>query len=153
MNSINTFLSAIKQRRLALGLKQKDMFMRIGMSRQQYQNLESKGNPRLETLLQLAEGLDAELVLVPREKAEAIKDILTPRDDSQPAPEVVTSDDSSPMPRTKGLPEVPAHLAALLESDTVRRMLEEHEQTQGVLSPEFRETLARIEKIMSPLKK
>ena len=38
------------------------------MSRQQYQRLESKGNPRLDTLELIANGLNSELLLVPNEK-------------------------------------------------------------------------------------
>ena len=57
----------LKARRKALGLKQEDMEMRIGMSRQQYQRLESKGNPRLDTLELVAKGLKMELVLIPQE--------------------------------------------------------------------------------------
>lgn len=38
---MNSILQQIKQRRLALGLKQNDMMLRVGVSRQQYQRLES----------------------------------------------------------------------------------------------------------------
>lgn len=55
-------------RRLALGLKQKDMLLRIGISRQQYQHLESRGNPGLNTLALIAKGLKSELMLIPEEK-------------------------------------------------------------------------------------
>jgi transcriptional regulator with XRE-family HTH domain len=56
-------LQQLKKRRLALGLKQKDMMLRMGISRQQYQQLESKGNPRLDTLELIAKGLNSELIL------------------------------------------------------------------------------------------
>ena len=69
-------LEQLKKRRLALGLKQKDMMLRIGVSRQQYQHLESKGNPRLNTLELIAKGLKSELMLIPIEKIERIKEIL-----------------------------------------------------------------------------
>ena len=69
-------LKQLKKRRLALGLKQKDMMLRIGVSRQQYQHLESKGNPRLNTLELIAKGLKSELMLIPIEKIERIKEIL-----------------------------------------------------------------------------
>lgn len=59
-----------------MGLKQHDMMMRVGMSRQQYQQLESKGNPRLDTLGLIAKGLTSELVLVPQEKLHAVQAIL-----------------------------------------------------------------------------
>jgi transcriptional regulator with XRE-family HTH domain len=69
-------LQQIKTRRLALGYKQKDMLMRIGLSRQQYQQIESKGNPRLDTLELIAKGLNSELMLIPNEKKQQILAIL-----------------------------------------------------------------------------
>lgn len=69
-------LEQIKQRRIALQLKQKDMQMRIGVSRQQYQQIESKGNPRLDTLMLIAKGLNSELMLIPNEKKRRILAIL-----------------------------------------------------------------------------
>ncbi|MBL4607219.1 MAG: helix-turn-helix transcriptional regulator [Pseudomonadales bacterium] len=69
-------LEQLKKRRLALGLKQKDMMLRIGVSRQQYQQLESKGNPRLNTLELIAKGLKSELMLIPQEKLNIVKAIL-----------------------------------------------------------------------------
>ncbi|MCK4503893.1 MAG: helix-turn-helix transcriptional regulator [Desulfuromonadales bacterium] len=71
-----SLLQQIKKRRLKLGLKQKDMMMRIGVSRQQYQRLESKGNPRLDTLELIAKGLNSELVLIPKEKMRAVIAVL-----------------------------------------------------------------------------
>ena len=73
---MNRLLGQLKQRRLALGLKQKDMMMRVGVSRQQYQQIESKGNPRLSTLELIAQGLNCELMLIPKEKVKLVKDIL-----------------------------------------------------------------------------
>ena len=69
-------LDQLKTRRLDLGLKQHDMMLRVGMSRQQYQRLESKGNPRLDTLELLAKGLKSELMLIPLEKADAVRAVL-----------------------------------------------------------------------------
>lgn len=66
----------IKARRLQLGLQQKDMKLRIGMNQQQYQRIEAGGNPRLDTLELVAEGLEAELVLVPKDKLLAVKALL-----------------------------------------------------------------------------
>lgn len=66
----------IKARRLQLGLQQKDMKLRIGMNQQQYQRIEAGGNPRLETLELVAEGLESELVLVPKDKLLAVKALL-----------------------------------------------------------------------------
>jgi len=69
-------LEQLKSRRLALGIKQKDMMLRVGISRQQYQHLESKGNPRLNTLELISKGLKSELMLIPDEKLVIIKAIL-----------------------------------------------------------------------------
>lgn len=80
-------LIQIKKRRLQLGLKQQDMHMRVGLSRQQYQRIESQGNPRLDTLTLVAQGLNSELMLIPKEKREAVMQLLLePQDEpSQPA--------------------------------------------------------------------
>ncbi len=76
---MNKILDQIKSRRRDLGLKQKDMMLRVGMSRQQYQQLESRGNPRLETLELVAKGLRMEILLIPQEKLRAVRDILEGR--------------------------------------------------------------------------
>ena len=64
-------------------LKQHDMMLRVGISRQQYQRLESKGNPRLDTLELVAKGLKSELLLIPQEKLNAVLAILA--DDNPPS--------------------------------------------------------------------
>ena len=73
MTSIHTQL---KQQRTTLGLKQSDMLMRVGISRQQYQQIESKGNPRLNTLELIAEGLNCQLMLIPKDKILQVQAIL-----------------------------------------------------------------------------
>ncbi|MCC5797791.1 MAG: helix-turn-helix transcriptional regulator [Methylophaga sp.] len=73
---MSALLKQLKQRRLRLGLKQKDMLLRVGMSRQQYNRLETKGNPRLDTLELIAKGLNSELMLIPQEKLNAVREIL-----------------------------------------------------------------------------
>ena len=73
---ISSLLKQLKKRRLDLGLKQIDMMMRVGVSRQQYQRLESKGNPRLDTLELIAKGLNSELMLIPKEKVNAVIAVL-----------------------------------------------------------------------------
>jgi transcriptional regulator with XRE-family HTH domain len=69
-------LQQLKNRRTDLNLKQKDMMLRIGISRQQYQRLESKGNPGLATLELIAKGLNSELMLIPKEKLSTVQTIL-----------------------------------------------------------------------------
>ncbi|VAW74880.1 hypothetical protein MNBD_GAMMA14-2423 [hydrothermal vent metagenome] len=73
---MKSLLEQLKKRRLALGLKQKDMMLRVGVSRQQYQHLESRGNPRLNTLELIAKGLKSELMLIPAEKLHIVKTLL-----------------------------------------------------------------------------
>jgi len=82
---MKSLLQQLKERRLALGLKQKDMMLRIGVSRQQYQQLESKGNPRLNTLELIAKGLQTELMLIPTEKLSMVEAILK-SDEFSPSP-------------------------------------------------------------------
>lgn len=73
---MSALLKHLKQRRITLGLKQKDMILRVGMSRQQYNRLETKGNPRLDTLELIAKGLNSELMLIPQEKLQAVREFL-----------------------------------------------------------------------------
>lgn len=73
---ISFILTQLKKRRRELGLKQNDMMMRVGISRQQYQHLESKGNPRLDTLELIAKGLNSELMLIPTEKVNDVLAVL-----------------------------------------------------------------------------
>ena len=49
---LSDIISVIKQRRKVLGLDQKDMVMLIGMSRQQYQRIESGSDLKVSTLHQ-----------------------------------------------------------------------------------------------------
>jgi len=72
-------LEQLKKRRKELGLLQKDMLLRVGMTRQQYNQLENKGNPRLDTLTLLAKGLDMELLLIPKEMLGTVQGILEGR--------------------------------------------------------------------------
>lgn len=67
----------LKARRKTLRLKQEDMELRVGMSRQQYQRLESMGNPRLDTLELVAKGLKMEVMLIPQENLRDVQDVLS----------------------------------------------------------------------------
>lgn len=73
---MTSILQQLKKRRLALDLKQSDMMLRAGVSRQQYQRLESKGNPRLDTLELIAQALSSELMLIPKDKLGAVIAVL-----------------------------------------------------------------------------
>lgn len=78
---MDSLLQQLKNRRLSLNLQQSAMHKRIGISRQQYQRLESKGNPRLATLELIATGLDSKLMLIPKEKLSTVLAVLD--DDSE----------------------------------------------------------------------
>jgi len=71
-----TLLEQIRQRRKALGVKIQEMPLLAGLTRQQYGKIEAGGNPRLNSLDQIAEGLDAVLVLVPKAKLNAVERVL-----------------------------------------------------------------------------
>ena len=60
------------------------ILLRVGISRQQYQRLESKGNPRLDTLVLIGMGLKSELVLIAQGKLNAVLAILA--DDNLSSP-------------------------------------------------------------------
>lgn len=104
----NSVVQQLKRRRLALGFKQNDMMLRVGISRQQYQHLESKGNPRLNTLELIAKGLNSELMLIPKEKLRAVQAILK-SDSSQQSQEKLQDK------QKKALSEDPWH--GLLEDE------------------------------------
>lgn len=83
---MTSLLQQLKTRRQALAFKQSDMRLRIGVSRQQYQRLEAKGNPRLDTLALIAKGLNSELMLIPNEKLSAVLAILNSDADASGKP-------------------------------------------------------------------
>lgn len=77
-----TLLSQIRQRRKTLNIRSSDMPLLAGINRQQYEKIEKGGNPSLTTLDKICEGLDAELLLIPKEKLHVIRGILAaPRPD------------------------------------------------------------------------
>ena len=69
-------LNQLKARRKELAYTQGDMYQRTGISRQQYQRIESKGNPRLDTLQAIAFGLEGDVVFVPKDKLPHIQELL-----------------------------------------------------------------------------
>ena len=76
MKNLAEFSGQLRQRRSELALTQKDMLMRIGMSQQQYQRIESGGDTLLSTLLRILEGMDLELMLIPRQRARPVQKML-----------------------------------------------------------------------------
>ena len=97
-------IEQLKHRRLALGLKQTDMQMRIGMNQQQYQTIERRGNPRLNTLELIAEGLEAELMLIPKNQVRAVRQFLQ-NQGREPVQESAQNE-TSKKPTTAAAPEV-----------------------------------------------
>ncbi len=71
-----TLTEQIKARRKQLGLQQKEMKLRIGMEQQQYQRVESGCNVTLKNLILIAEGLEAELILVPEEHLRHVRQLI-----------------------------------------------------------------------------
>ena len=102
---MNSLLEQIKKRRIALALKQHDMLLRVGMSRQQYQRLESKGNPRLDTLELIAKGLKSELLLIPQEKLNVVLAVLA--DDTLSSTGVTTMPSQTGQEKNKSLIDDP----------------------------------------------
>tara|TARA_R110000824_G_scaffold393237_2_gene592119 strand:- start:14172 stop:14483 length:312 start_codon:yes stop_codon:yes gene_type:complete len=96
-------LNQIKKRRIALGFKQSDMRMRMGMSRQQYQRLEASGNPRLNTLELVAKGLNSEIMLIPQEKRDAVLALLVGHTAGSPSSDMPDDSDSVVDDPWKGL--------------------------------------------------
>ncbi len=92
---MNSLHDQIKKQRKELGFNQEKLANLIGIARQQYQRLESKGNPRLDTLELIAKGLKMELMLIPKDKVRAIKNILdnTPTHLSLPLEQVKQEND------------------------------------------------------------
>lgn len=111
---MNALLDQIKKRRIALALKQHDMMLRVGISRQQYQRLESKGNPRLGTLELIAKGLQSELLLVPREKLNDVQAVLA--DQGLPSENALAKHDHAP-----------ANISQRLANDPWQGLLGDHE--------------------------
>ncbi|HBN8358504.1 TPA: helix-turn-helix transcriptional regulator [Pseudomonas aeruginosa] len=82
-----TLLEQIRKRRKQLGLKGIDMPARTGINRQQYGLIEKAGNPNLETLDKIAEGLEAELMLIPKEHLYSVINLLQSRSAPRIPPE------------------------------------------------------------------
>lgn len=83
MKSLEDIASILRERRRAMNLTQKDMLMKIGMSQQQYQRIESGGDARLSTLLRVLEGMDLELMLVPKDRAIQLQSLLDSKPENQ----------------------------------------------------------------------
>ena len=80
MKTLTELSHQLHDRRKTLALNQKDMLMKIGMSQQQYQRIESAGDLRLSTLFRILEGLDLELMLVPGKEVQYLTELLAGAD-------------------------------------------------------------------------
>ncbi|WP_148861396.1 helix-turn-helix domain-containing protein [Marinobacter fonticola] len=81
MKAVAEISEVLQAQRKKLGLSQKDMLMRIGMSQQQYQKIESGSDMRLSTLLRILEGMNLELAILTREQAQGIDAVTSAHDD------------------------------------------------------------------------
>ncbi|WP_421851279.1 hypothetical protein [Marinomonas sp.] len=80
-------------------------------SRQQYQRLETKGNPRLDTLKLIDQGLNSEVLLIPREKLTAVLTLLENNDAR------ITSSQTQSAYATKEQPLINSPWKGLLEDE------------------------------------
>lgn len=76
MRVLGELPALLKTQRQQLELSQQDMRMRTGMLQQQYQKIEAGADPRLSTLLRILEGMDLEMMLIPRKRVQEIKELL-----------------------------------------------------------------------------
>ncbi len=79
---MKSLLKQIQTHRQALRLTQADVARQIRVSRQQYQAVESGGNPTLETLNLIADALHGQMVFVPKDKLPAVRALLEGKDET-----------------------------------------------------------------------
>ncbi|MCR0997115.1 helix-turn-helix domain-containing protein [Serratia rubidaea] len=66
MRQLSEISKILKEKRRELGWSQKDFLMKIGMTQQQYQRIESGSDIRMSTLLRILAAMDLEYVIVPK---------------------------------------------------------------------------------------
>lgn len=66
----------LKEKRAELGWNQKDFLMKIGMTQQQYQRIESGSDIRMSTLMRLLAAMDMECVIVPKKSVHDVERLL-----------------------------------------------------------------------------
>ncbi|MBD8453368.1 helix-turn-helix domain-containing protein [Serratia rubidaea] len=66
MRQLSEISKILKEKRHELGWSQKDFLMKIGMTQQQYQRIESGSDIRMSTLLRILAAMDLEYVIVPK---------------------------------------------------------------------------------------
>lgn len=66
----------LKEKRTELGWNQKDFLMKIGMTQQQYQRIESGSDMRVSTLLRILAAMDLEYLIVPKNDVRDVDRLL-----------------------------------------------------------------------------
>ncbi|CAI1745415.1 helix-turn-helix domain-containing protein [Serratia proteamaculans] len=66
----------LKEKRAELGWNQKDFLMKIGMTQQQYQRIESGSDMRMSTLLRILAAMDLEYLIVPKKNVRDVELLL-----------------------------------------------------------------------------
>ncbi|WP_283602552.1 helix-turn-helix domain-containing protein [Serratia proteamaculans] len=66
----------LKEKRAELGWNQKDFLMKIGMTQQQYQRIESGSDMRMSTLLRILVAMDLEYLIVPKKNVRDVELLL-----------------------------------------------------------------------------
>ncbi|KFB87295.1 UNVERIFIED_ORG: helix-turn-helix protein [Serratia quinivorans] len=76
MRKSSEISTVLKEKRAELGWNQKDFLMKIGMTQQQYQRIESGRDMRMSTLLRILMAMDLECVIVPKNKVREVELLL-----------------------------------------------------------------------------
>ncbi|WP_413502639.1 helix-turn-helix domain-containing protein [Serratia proteamaculans] len=66
----------LKEKRAELGWNQKDFLMKIGMTQQQYQRIESGSDMRMSTLLRILAAMDLDYLIVPKKNVRDVELLL-----------------------------------------------------------------------------
>ncbi|MEB6334830.1 helix-turn-helix domain-containing protein [Serratia rhizosphaerae] len=76
MRQLSDISRILKEKRTELGWSQKDFLMKIGMTQQQYQRIESGSDIRMSTLLRILAAMDLEYVIVPKRHVGDVETLL-----------------------------------------------------------------------------
>lgn len=76
MRKLSEISALLKEKRIELGWSQKDFLMKIGMTQQQYQRIESGSDMRVSTLLRILVAMDLEYVIMPKKSARDVECLL-----------------------------------------------------------------------------
>ncbi|WP_148876000.1 helix-turn-helix domain-containing protein [Serratia marcescens] len=76
MRKLSEISALLKEKRIELGWSQKDFLMKIGMTQQQYQRIETGSDMRVSTLLRILAAMDLEYVIVPKTSVRDVECLL-----------------------------------------------------------------------------